>query len=189
MQGLLLGSLIFPALLELEMQQRYLKMGKALLLMQRKELFTMESELNSFPKKLINDVEGFIFYYPKKFPKIKEKYLELIEKYYNDPENFRFLCLKQSERLMVLAKRFAEQYKEISDDTDLKNLIEIDQKMHKLSCFNFWLYNYLICEGPLQEFHINKIKEMAEKVADGRDIEEVEKNVERIETVLIKTDY
>ena len=149
----------------------------------------MESELSYFPKKLINDVEGFIFYYPKKFPKIKEKYLQLIEKYYNDPENFRLLCLEQSEKLMSLAKRFAGNYKDIGDETDLKKLIEVDQKMHKLSCFNFWLYNYLICEGPLQEFHISKIKEIAEKVADGRDIEEVEKNIERIETILIKTDY
>lgn len=157
--------------------------------MQQRGLFTMENELIFFPKKLVNDVEGFLFYYTKKFPRIKEKYIEIIAKDYNNPENLRILCLTQSERLINLAKCFTENYKDIDDKTDLKKLIEIDQKMHKLSCFNFWLYNYLICEGPLQEFHIDKIKELAGKIANGKDIEEIERNVERIETILIKTDY
>lgn len=149
----------------------------------------MQSNIFDFPRTLVNDAEGFIYYYPKKFPKIVETYVKLIKKYYNDPEGFREFCLEESKELLKIAGKFVDFYKKIDKIGDLKLLFEIDDKMNKLYCFKFWLYNYLVCEGPLQKFHISKIKNFSEKIVEWDVPEEREGELERIRKLLIQTDY
>ena len=147
-----------------------------------------QNNLFVFPKTLINDIEGFIFYYKKKFPKMVDKYLDIMKRYCNDPDELRKLCMNESAEMIRISKKFVEFYK-IDSIKNLRKLIEIDQKLNKLSCFKFWIYNYLLCEGPLHFFHVEKIKEISEKLAEGDNPEERDYEKERIEKMLIQTDY
>ncbi len=149
----------------------------------------MENDLFKFPKSIVNDIEGFVFYYKMKFPKVVDRYLDLVKKYYNNPGELRKICIEESDEMVRISKKFIEFYKDIEKTGDLKKLIEIDQKLNKLSCFKFWIYNYLLCEGPLQTFHIEKISEISENLAEGDTVEEIEYEKERTEKILIQTDY
>jgi len=147
-----------------------------------------QNNLFRYPKILVNDIEGFLHYYKIKFPRVVEKYEKLIKDYHNNPEELRSLCIKESKEMMRITAKFVKVYP-LEKIEDLDELVRVEQRMNKLSCFKFWIYNYLLCEGPLQTFHIEKIREFAERISNGDTAQDREEDRERIEHILIQTDY
>lgn len=145
--------------------------------------------LLKFPKYLPNDIEGFIFYYPNKFPDIINKYEEAAQKYAMDPEGFRKYGDLQRDELWVAFRRILEDYNK-GDQTDLSFLVEIDQRFHKMFCYRFWIVNYLFADGPIHEFYVDILRNSIRKFVDvTEEVEEFEDKVLLVQRDLLQSDY
>ena len=141
-----------------------------------------------FPKVLPNDVEDFTVYYPKKFPPIKEYYTKLVKQLHNNPVKFRQTCFDLQKDLFQGFEKIKKDYDNCKKK-DLDFLIDIDQRLHKLFCYRFWIINYLFCDGPLHDYYVSKVREYAEKVSVWEDLDEKDKSVLQLERDLLQSDY
>ena len=149
----------------------------------------MENEhLFRFPKTLPNDLEDFTLFYPLKFPPIIRMYNELVKQLHLNPVAFRNKCLELQKELIVGFQKIKDDYDNCTN-RDLSFLVKIDQRLHKLFCYRFWIINYLFCDGPLHSYYVSKIRMFAEKLAQWDEIEDKEPAILEIERALLQSDY
>lgn len=144
--------------------------------------------LLKMPQYLPNDIEGMIFTYPNKFPKIIENYEDAANKYAMDPEGFRKYGDSQKKELVEGLNKIKKEYEECKNK-DLKFLVEIDEKLNKLFCFRFWIVNYLFADGPIHSFYVDNLKMLIRKFVKAEETEKYESKVEEITQILLQSDY
>jgi hypothetical protein len=144
----------------------------------------------AFPKYIPNDLEGFIFYYPVKYPKIIKYYEETAQKYFSDPEGFEIFCNKSYEELFEGFSKIAKDYQK-GDRNDLNFLFDVTNRLHKLYAFRFWVINYIFADGPLHEYYVTRIRYYSRRIADIEvmGIEDYEARIHEIERDFIQSDY
>ena len=149
----------------------------------------LEESLFKFPKHLPNDLEGFMFFYPNKFPKIIAYYEEIAAKVANDSKAYREYGNFAHDELFKGFKKINDDY-EKGDRSNLEFLVSIDQRLHKLFCFRFWIVNYLFVDGPLQDYFVDNLVKLIRKFVEiTGDIEEYETNVATVQRDLLQGDY
>lgn len=156
-----------------------------------RELFMkLDKRLLAFPGYLPNDLEGFIYFYPRKFPQIIEVYTETAKKVCQDPKAFEQLGNLHHDELFAGLEKIKKDYAK-GDQKDLAFLVNIDSRLHKLYCFRFWIVNYLFPDGPLHEFYIDKIKYYSRRLVEEEflDVEDFEARILQIQRYLIQSDY
>ena len=141
-----------------------------------------------FPISLPNDVYDFVLYYPRKFPLIINYYNKLVRELHMNPKKFKETCLKLEEELFAGFKKIKDDFDKCGDK-DINFLVEIDQRLHKLFCYRFWIINYLFCDGPLHDYYVSKVKEYAEQIADWNEVEDKEISTLQTERDLLQGDY
>jgi len=151
---------------------------------------TQNNSLFKFPKSIPNDIEGFMAYYPWKFPGIVLEYEKSAEKYHLHPEEFRKFSFAFKKELNIGVRRMKKKY-ESDRNHSLEFLVELDEKISKLYCYRFWIINYLFCDGPLHTFYVDKIREYVRKVgvAPGVELETEEAYLKEMERNLLQGDY
>ena len=142
-----------------------------------------------FPSNLPNDIEAFMIFYPRKYPGIISYYEEIAKKLAPDYKAFQEYGNWAKEELWKGYAKINEDYQK-GDQTNLEFLVSIDQRMHKLCCFRFWVVNYLFADGPLHDYFVTHLKALIRKFIDAtEDIEEYEHQVLLAERDLMQTDY
>lgn len=142
-----------------------------------------------FPKKLPNDEQDFMIYYPYKFPKVIKYFENLANHYYDKPLEYEEFVKGQFKELEEGFNKINTDYQAGNQD-DLTFLIAIDQRFNKLFCFKFWVINYVFADGPLHEYYVDKLKAYARKMVDTiDDVEDYEQRVIRIQRDLLQTEY
>lgn len=142
-----------------------------------------------FPRHLPNDLEGFIFYYPVKYPPIVPYFEEVARKIGADPQGYKDYGYWAQKQMYAGITRIKEDY-EKGDIEDLEFLVRIDQRLSKLFCYRFWVVNYLFADGPLHEFYVDNLKNLVRKLVDiTEDIEDYEQRVIQVQRDLLQTDY
>jgi len=149
----------------------------------------INDHLLRFPKYLPNDLEGLMFYYPEKFPPIIAEFEKIAPKIASDPAAFRKYGDWARDELWIGFEKVKAIYEE-GDHADLGFLIDVDQKLHKLYCYRFWIVNYLFPDGPIHDFIVDNLKGLIRKfVAMSDDVEEYEQKIERVQRDLLQSDY
>src|SRR3989344_1003872 len=142
-----------------------------------------------FPSNLPNDIEAFMIFYPRKYPGIISYYEEIAKKLAPDYKAFQEYGNWAKEELWKGYAKINEDYQK-GDQTNLEFLVSIDQRMHKLCCFRFWVVNYLFADGPLHDYFVTHLKALIRKFVDAtEDIEDYEQKVLLAERDLMQTDY
>ena len=150
----------------------------------------MKSPNLKFPKTLPNDIEDYLIFFKKKFPKIIEEYEGLVKKYWNDSSGLDNYCKHLVRELWEGFEKIKREFNSHDyNSRDIDFLIKIDQKLQKLNCFRFWIINYALCEGPIHEFHAQVVSEISETLSKDEDLENQIEEKERIERILLKGDY
>ncbi|QQR82442.1 hypothetical protein IPJ70_04170 [Candidatus Campbellbacteria bacterium] len=149
----------------------------------------IDEHILKFPKSLPNDEQQFMTYYPYKFPKVIEYYEQKSKELCDKPEEYAQFVQKEFLELRDAVNKVNELFQN-GDKTDLKFLIEIDQKFNKIFCFKFWIINYVFADGPIHEFYVDQLRAFARKIVDVTDdIEEYEQKIIRFQRDLLQTDY
>ncbi|MEA2097496.1 MAG: hypothetical protein U9P70_00215 [Patescibacteria group bacterium] len=149
-----------------------------------------DNSLFKFPKSIPNDIEGFVSYYPWKFPKVVPWYEKLAKKYYSDPDGFEKFYRPLRSELRTGVGKIKRKYE--NDKThSLEFLVDIDEKINKLYCYRFWIINYIFCDGPLHSFYVDKIREYIREigVTSGVEAETEELYLKEMERILLQSDY
>ncbi len=142
-----------------------------------------------FPQTLSNDLEGFLRFYPYKFPPIISYYESVVKNVFDNPKKFRKYGDWAQKELLVGFAKIKKDYGN-GDKNDLEFLVSIDQRFNKLICYRFWIVNYLFSDGPLHEFFISNLKRLIYKIVDvGNDAEDFEEKISSLQRDLIQTDY
>ncbi len=143
-----------------------------------------------FPRHLPNDLEGFIYFYPRKFPQIVKAYTEAAKKVCIDPKEFEKLGNIHHDELFAGFEKIKKDYDK-GDQKDLAFLVDIDARLHKLYCFRFWVVNYLFSDGPLHEYYIDKIKYYSRRLVEvgDLDVEDFEAQISQVQRNLMQSDY
>jgi len=146
-------------------------------------------ELLKFPKTLPNDLETFMVFYPAKFPGIVSYYEEIAPKIAGDPVAFQEYGQWAHDELFAGFEKIKKDY-EAGDQDNLSFLVSIDQRLHKLFCYRFWVVNYLFPDGPIHDFFVDTLKNMIRKIVDvGEEVEEFESKIVKIQRDLLQSDY
>lgn len=164
-----------------------------------KELFMkIDPKYLEFPKFLDNDLEGLIFTYPNKFPGVVKLYKEIAKKVYNDPALFRQIgdqhCKELNQAFDKIKADYEKGYSQARKaglEKELEFLTEIDQRLHKMYCYRFWIINYLFPDGPLHGFYVENLKSYARLLVNDidLDIDEYEEKYLSIQRDLLQNDY
>lgn len=142
-----------------------------------------------FPKTLPNDIEGFLFYYPRKFPLIVGEYKKAAQMVAESPDNFRKYGNLARDELFLGFEKIKKDY-EKGNQEDLEFLLSIDQRFNKLICYRFWIVNYLFADGPLHDFFVDNIKNSVNAIADiGGSVDEFEKRALEMQMDLLQGEY
>lgn len=142
-----------------------------------------------FPGHLPNDLEGFIFYYPQKFPPIVPYFEEVAQKIGTNPQGYKDYGYWAQKQMFAGITRIKKDF-EKNDQENLEFLVNIDQKLGKLFCYRFWVVNYLFADGPLHEFYVDNLKNLVRKFIDiTEDVEDYEQKVIQYQRDLLQTDY
>lgn len=142
-----------------------------------------------FPYSLPNDIEAFMIFYPRKFPAIVSYYQEIAKKVATDYKAFREYGNWAKDELWKGFAKINEDYRK-GNQANLEFLVEIDQRLHKLCCFRFWVINYLFADGPLHDYFVTNLKALVRKFVDAtEDIEDYERQVLLAERDLMQSDY
>ena len=146
--------------------------------------------LFQFPKSIPNDIEGFIEYYPWKFPGIIQEYEYAAKKYHFKPKEFRKFYFSHRKDLNIGLRRIKKFYND-NQNHSLEILTDVDQKINKLYCYRFWIINYLFCDGPLHSFYVDKIREYVRKIGiiPGTRADAEESCLKEMERNLLQGDY
>lgn len=142
-----------------------------------------------FPTHLPNDLEGFMYFYPKKFPAIVAYYETRAREFFLDPEGFSSFV---EECLSDIYPRFEAIKKsyEGEPNKDIRFLLEIDGQLQKLYAFRFWVINYLFADGPLHEFYVNQVRACIPKLIDHTlETEQYEYTLANAERNLLQSEY
>lgn len=142
-----------------------------------------------FPQTLPNDLEGFMAYYPYKFPLIMNEYEEAAKRVADSPAEFRKYGDWARDELWAGFEKIKKDY-ENGNQNDLEFLVEIDQRFNKLFCYRFWIVNYLFADGPLHGFFVDSLRGLIHKFVDvGEDVEDFEQRIIEIQRDLLQGDY
>lgn len=142
-----------------------------------------------FPETLPNDLEGFMVYYPHKFPLIVREYEDAAKRVSNSSEEFRKYGDWARDELWTGFEKIKKDY-ENGDQSDLSFLVDVDQRFNKLICFRFWIVNYLFADGPLHDFFVDSLRGLIHKFVDvGEDVEDFEQRILQIQRDLLQGDY
>lgn len=165
-------------------------MASGLFWMEMRDIFMkIDKHLLQFPTVLPNDLEGFMFNYPKKFPLIIPYYEEVALQVALDPKAYQEYGDWVRGELIAGFEKIKKEY-ESGDQEDLAFLVDIDQRINKLFCFRFWIVNYLFADGPLHDYFVSNLKTLIRKIVDiTEDIEEYEQQVLLIQRDLLQSDY
>ncbi|OGG72608.1 hypothetical protein A3A38_02960 [Candidatus Kaiserbacteria bacterium RIFCSPLOWO2_01_FULL_53_17] len=143
----------------------------------------------TFPKSLPNDFEALMVFYPAKFPGVISYYEENARKLATDSKGYYAYGMWARDELFEGFDRIKKKY-ESGDQNDIVFLVGIDQQLHKLYCFRFWVVNYLFPDGPLHEFFVDNLKDGIRKFIDiEEDVEAFEEKILRIQRDLLQGDY
>ena len=141
--------------------------------------------LRHFPRFLPNDLEGLIFIYPNKFPKIVDEYEELVEKIATNPVAYRKYGDEMKRQLIIGFNQITEKFN--NSEKSLKDAVMAEQELSKLFCFKFWPLNYLFADGPIHDFYVDIIKNLARVIVPMEDdVSQYEKTVEKTIKLLLK---
>jgi hypothetical protein len=158
--------------------------------MAHKELFMKYNDaIFTFPTHLPNDLEGFMYFYPKKFPALIEYYETKAREFFLDPEGFAAFV---TECLSDIYPRFEsiKQTYEQTNKKDVRFLLEIDEQLQKLYAFRFWVINYLFADGPLHEFYVNQVRACIPKLIDhSLETEQYEYALAQAERNLLQSEH
>ena len=147
-----------------------------------------QNKLFKVPEVLPNDLEGFCFYYPKKFPLVRVYFEETIKRIFNNPPEFKKVLKEQKEELFKGFYKIRGEYVQ-TENKDIALKIKTDQRLHKLFCFRFWIINYGMCDGPLHKYYVERLKKYSDLVADWEDLEEKSDKILKVERALLQGDY
>jgi len=149
----------------------------------------IDEHLLKFPTYIPNDIEGFMFTYPKKFPQIVSYFEEVSPKIGTDPKAYKEYGDWAHDELWKGFEKIKKDY-EKGDHKNLESLVDIDQRFNKLFCYRFWVVNYLFADGPLHDFYVDNLKNLIRKFIDAsEDVEDFEGRVVRIQRDLLQSDY
>lgn len=150
----------------------------------------LDPHILRFPSHLPNDLEGYIFFYPTKFPKIIQEYEKAVKRSAANPDEFVKLGNFHRKELFAGFEKINNDFQK-GDKDDLSFLVDIDQRLHRLICFRFWIVNYLFPDGPVHEFYTEKIHYFSRKLVDiaNLDIEDYEAKVSQVQRDLMQGDY
>lgn len=149
----------------------------------------LDQRLLKFSRTSPNDLEGFMLFYPNKFPPIVPYYEEVAQKIGADPKAYEEYGNWAHEELFTGFDKIKKDY-DNGDQNNLEFLVSIDQRFHKLFCYRFWVVNYLFADGPLHEFFVDTLKNSVRKFTEiGEDVEEYEARVAQIQRDLIQSEY
>jgi len=149
----------------------------------------INEQLLKFPKTLPNDIETFLVFYPAKFPGIIAYYEEVAHKIAGDPKAYREYGQWAHDELFKGFEKIKKDY-DSGDKDNLSFLVEIDQRFNKLTCYRFWIVNYLFPDGPLHDYFVDTLKNMIRKFVDvGEEVEEFERKVVQIQRDFLQSDY
>lgn len=149
----------------------------------------ISEHLLKFPKYLPNDLEGLMFYYPEKFPRIVTEFELIALKIADSPQAFREYGEAMRTELGAGFEKIQTEF-EAGSTTDIAFLIAVDEKIHKLYCYRFWIVNYLFPDGPVHDFVVDNLQDLIRKFTDvGENIEEYEEKVVNAQRDLLQSDY
>lgn len=149
----------------------------------------IDPQLLKFPFSLPNDIEGFMFTYPHKFPLIIPFFEEVAQKVGTDSKAYQEYGNFAHDEMFKGFEKIKKDYDD-GNQKDLRFLIGIDQRFNKLFCYRFWVVNYLFADGPLHDFYVDNLKNCIRKFVDvEEDIEDFESKVVRIQRDLLQGDY
>ncbi|MBI3631961.1 MAG: hypothetical protein HY225_00740 [Candidatus Vogelbacteria bacterium] len=142
-----------------------------------------------FPRVFPNDLEGFSIFYPNKFPGVVAYFEDIAPSLAESPEAFRKYGDWARDELWAGFEKIRKDYG-LGDKTNLDFLVSVDQRLHKLCCFRFWIVNYIFPDGPLHDFFVDSLKNLIRKFVDvGDDVEEFESKIVKIQRDLLQGDY
>lgn len=156
-----------------------------------KEIFMKhKKEILKFPRFLPNDLEGFMDFYPGKFPEIISFYEKCAKKYFENPKDFKIFAKDSYKDLVIGVEKIKKDYNK-ENNNNLDFLLLIDSRLHKLYTFRFWVVNYLFADGPIHEHYVDRIKFYSRLAIDAQelDIQDYEKKVLKVERNLLQSDY
>lgn len=149
----------------------------------------INESLLKFPSSIPNDIEGLMFIYPWKFPGIVSYYQEVAKEIAVDYKKFIEYGNWAHDELFKGFDKIKKDY-DAGDKEDLSFLVEIDQRLHKLFCYRFWIVNYLFPDGPVHDFYVTALRDSIRKFVDvGDEIEDFESRVVQIQRDLLQSDY
>ena len=149
-----------------------------------------KKEIFKFPRFLPNDLEGFMDFYPGKFPEIISFYEKCAKKYFENPKDFEIFAKNSYKDLVIGVEKIKKDYDK-GDKNDLNFLLFTDSRLHKLYAFRFWIVNYLFADGPIHEHYVDRIKFYSRLAVDVQelDIHDYEKKILEVERNLLQSDY
>ncbi len=151
-----------------------------------------------FPQFLDNDLEGFFFIFPNKYPKVVKLYKDIAKKVYDNPKLFREIGDEHYRELDLAFDKIKGDYdknyekaKKAGLEEELEFLTSIDQRLNKMYCFRFWIINYLFPDGPLHGFYVENLKNYARRLVNDvdLDIHDYEEKYLSIQRDLLQNDY
>lgn len=149
----------------------------------------ISEQLFQLPKILPNDLEGFLVFYPAKFPGIVPYYEEVARKISTNPKAYREYGYWTKGELFKGFEKIKQDYENGNQD-NLVFLVNTDQRFHKLICYRFWIVNYLFPDGPVHDFYVDALKNLIRKFVDvGEEVEEFEGKIVQIQRDLLQSDY
>ena len=149
----------------------------------------INEQILKFPKTLPNDLETFLVFYPAKFPGIVPYYEEVAQKIAADPKAFQEYGQWAHDELFEGFEKIKKDY-DNGDQEDLGFLVDIDQRFNKLTCYRFWIVNYLFPDGPVHDFFVDSLKNLIRKFVDiGEDAEEFERKIVQTQRDLLQGGY
>ncbi|NQT49123.1 hypothetical protein HQ571_00335 [Candidatus Kuenenbacteria bacterium] len=151
-----------------------------------------------FPQFLDNDLEGFFFVFPNKYPKVVKLYKDIAKRVYDNPKLFREIGDEHYKELTMAFSKIKGDYdkeykkaKQAGLETELEFLTSIDERLNRMYCFRFWIINYLFPDGPLHGFYVENLKNYARRLANDvdLDIHDYEEKYLSIQRDLLQNDY
>lgn len=143
-----------------------------------------------FPASIPNDIEGYMVYFPKKFPLLLEQYEKLVAKYWDKPKELDEYCKGLIDELWTGYGRIKKDFQKTpKEKRTLKFLINIDERLQKLNCYRFWIVNYALCEGPLNNYFIEELQKYVHELVENEDEDTETEEREKLLRLLLKGDY